>query len=117
MDGADFYYMLGLEWARTRRGLAMIGAPEVNFERFTLEDDLRDVAWHVLVAVGLKSSKLTDLLPRIEHDYWSTFTGVRSWNSDRMYLIRVQLMMDEEADRIVAATVDETIRRRRAALR
>ena len=95
--------------------MTLIGIPEVDREGYALEDDLRDAAQSALISLGFKPRALTELLPRIEHEYRATLTGVRSsWNSHRLYLMRVLLKTEEEADQIVADTVSEIVRRKLA---
>ena len=114
-DDGEFEYMLGLAWARTRRRLTLIGIPEVDREGYALEDDLRDAVRCALRSFGFRTPALDELLARIEHEYRATITGVRSsWNSHRLYLMRVLLKTEEEADQIVADTVSEIVRRKLA---
>ena len=89
--------------------------PEVDREGYTLEDDLRDAVQCALRSLGFRSRALTELLPRIEHEYRATLTGVRSsWNSHRLYLMGVLLKTEEEADQMVADIVSEIVRRKLA---
>ena len=105
-DDGEIEYMLGLAWARTRRRLTLIGIPEVDREGYALEDDLRDAVRCALRSFGFRTPALDELLARIEHEYRATITGARSsWNSHRLYLMRVLLKTEEEADQIVADTM------------
>ena len=92
--------------------MTLIGIPEVDREGYALEDDLRDAVRCALRSFGFRTPALDELLARIEHEYRATITGVRSsWNSHRLYLMRVLLKTEEEADQIVADTVSEIVRR------
>ena len=114
-DDAVFEYMLGMAWARARRRLTLIDAPEVDREGYALEDDFRDAVQCAQRSLGFRSRDLTELLPRIEHEYRATPSSVRSsWKSHRLYLMRVLLKTEEEADQIVADTVSEIVRRKLA---
>ena len=114
-DDGEIEYMLGLAWARTRRRLTLIGIPEIDREGYALAEDLRDAVWFALRSSGFRTPALDELLARIEHEYRATITGVRSsWNSHRLYLMRVLLKTEEEADQIVADTVSEIVRRKLA---
>ena len=112
-DDGEFEYMLTLAWVRRR--LTLIGIPEVDREGYALEEDLRDAVRCALRSFGFRMPALDKLLARIEHEYRATITGVRSsWNSHRLYLMRVLLKTEEEADQIVADTVSEIVRRKLA---
>ena len=109
-------YMLGLAWARARRRMAMIGAPEVDSHGYELEDSLRDSVMYVLTSNGFTVRELKEFLPRVEHEYLSIYRGVRSTgNAYRLYLQRVHFLSEEEADRKVAEAVAEVVRLQRAA--
>ena len=115
-DCAELPYMLGLAWARARRRMAMIGAPEVDSHGYELEDSLRDSVMYVLRSNGFTFRELKDFLPRVEHEYLSIYRGVRSTgNAYRLYLQRVHFMSEEEADRKVAEAVAEVVRLQRTA--
>ena len=115
-DCAELPYMLGLAWARARRRMAMIGAPEVDSHGYELEDSLRDSVMYVLTSNGFTVRELKEFLPRVEHEYLSIYRGVRSTgNAYRLYLQRVHFMSEEEADRKVAEAVAEVVRLQRAA--
>ena len=85
-DGAEFEYMLRLAWARTRRRLTLIGAPEVDRDGYAFKDDLRDAAQSALISLGFKPRALTELLPRIEHEYRATLTGERSASLEQIFV-------------------------------
>ena len=115
-DCAELPYMLGLAWARARRRMAMIGAPEVDSHGYELEDCLRDSVMYVLRSNGFTVRELKEFLPRVENEYLSIYRGVRSTgNAYRLYLQRVHFMSEEEADRKVAEAVAEVVRLQRAA--
>ena len=115
-DCAELPYMLGLAWARARRRMAIIGAPEVDSHGYELEDSLRDSVMYVLTSNGFTVRELKEFLPRVEHEYLSIYRGVRSTgNAYRLYLQRVHFMSEEEADRKVAEAVAEVVRLQRTA--
>ena len=88
---------------------------EVDREGYALEEDLRDVVRCALRSFGFRTPALDELLARIEHEYQATITGVRSsWNSHRLYRMRVLLKTEEEADQIVADAISEIVRRKLA---
>ena len=72
-DCAELPYMLGLAWARARRRMAIIGAPEVDSHGYELEDSLRDSVMYVLRSNGFTFRELKDFLPRVEHEYLSIY--------------------------------------------
>ena len=60
---AELPYMLGLAWARTRRRMALIDAPEVDSHGYGLEENLRESVHYVLRSTGYTACELTDFLP------------------------------------------------------